>query len=535
MFKRSSINPRISSGIGHATIMHPKFNISLTRIVILTVVCVIASVVAFEYRRKQAVPAALPRWDGALRMGVRSGPESSVSLHGEEAVKHLQQQGTFTSLAAAITTATYSINRVNSVGRVTSAHNEAAYEAVNSKQALRAIFTGGGVRVHSSGEQKWQLGLRLKGYGYGKQLRRVVSGEMKTQGSRIEISKHTAERRQSSSLTEWYENKPDGLEQGFTLSAPPITDSRQQARAPQRLRLTLALTGNLHGVVTGDGRAMRLQDRHGRHAASYDQLKAWDATGRELTARMQVRGREVSLEVDDEGASYPITIDPTLTQEVKLQDDNGAAQDHLGWSVAISGNTAIVSADVRGRAYIFVRNGPTWSLQQKLPSVDAPSESFGQSVAISGNTAIVGAPAKDMGEGGVYVFVRSGTTWSQQQILTASFRVAGDHFGDSVAISGDTAVVGAPYNDNRRGAAYVFVRSGETWAAPEQAKLLAAGGEALDGFGWSVGISGETVIVGAFGDNVVGDTLAKRRLGLCFCAQRHDVAAASVFDRRRHI
>src|SRR5450432_689229 len=126
--------------------MHQQFTVTRTRIMIFTVVCVIASVVAFESRRRQAVPAAVPRWDGSLRMGVRSGAGNSVSLQGEDAVKHLKLQGEYESLSQAMTTASYSIDPVNRIGRVTSSHDEGVYEAVNTKQALRAIFTGGGVR-----------------------------------------------------------------------------------------------------------------------------------------------------------------------------------------------------------------------------------------------------------------------------------------------------------------------------------------------------------------------------------------------------
>ena len=72
---------------------------------------------------------------------------------------------------------------------------------------------------------------------------------------------------------------------------------------------------------------MQLKDRHGRQTASYDHLTAWDATGCELAARMRVRGREMVLEVDDTGASYPVTIDPTITQEVKLIASGGVAFD----------------------------------------------------------------------------------------------------------------------------------------------------------------------------------------------------------------
>ena len=81
-------------------------------------------------------------------------------------------------------------------------------------------------------------------------------------------------------------------------------------------------------------------------------------------------------------------------------------------------------------------------------------------VAISGDTVIVGDDPVDSGRGVAYVFVRSGTTWSQQQILVASDGVEGDRFGWSVGVSGDTAVVGAPYKDDRRGEVYIFARVG---------------------------------------------------------------------------
>jgi hypothetical protein len=394
----------------------------------------------------------------------------------------------------------YSVTRVD---HAESSDDTGAYEALNPAQALSAHFTGDEVRVRSSGEREWQLGLRLTGWGYGEHLPAVTSGRMTVRGNRVEIRKQALAGPQSSPLVEWYVNTPRGLEQGFTLSAPP--DTIPYAGAPGRLRIALELTGDLRGEATEDGQTVLLKDQHGRRLASYDHLKAWDATGRELESRMRVHGRGVSLEVNDTGATYPVTIDPMLTQEIILEDDTGLAFDKFGSSVAISGNTAIVAAINRGAAYIFVRNGATWELQQKLPPVDAPNEGFGQSVAISGNTAIVGATATDGGRGVAYVFVRVGTTWSQEKILTASDRAVGDHFGYSVGISGDIAVVGAPYRNGQRGAAYVFVRSGTTWA--EQQQLFAIAGEANDGFGWSVAVSVETLIVGAFGDNVVGDTL----------------------------
>jgi hypothetical protein len=135
-------------------------------------------------------------------------------------------------------------------------------------------------------------------------------------------------------------------------------------------------------------------------------------------------------------------------------------------------------------------------------------DQFGYSVAISGDTAVVGAVSDDVGgnayQGSAYVFVRSGTTWSQQAKLTAAGGAAWDQFGISVAISGDTAVAGVIFDqvgaNFHQGSACVFTRSGTTWG--QQAMLTAADGAPEDCFGYSVAIAGETAVAGAYFDDV---------------------------------
>lgn len=212
----------------------------------------------------------------------------------------------------------------------------------------------------------------------------------------------------------------------------------------------------------------------------------------------------------------PTTAD-AFVQSAKLFAADGAAFYDFGLSVSISGDTAIIGSyqaavggnGVQGTAYVFVNNGGTWTLQQKLTASDgAVSDQFGFSVSIDGDTAIVGAWQDNIGlnneQGSAYVFVRSGTVWTEQQKLTASDGDANDFFGDSVSIDGDTVVVGAyggiAVADLHPGSAYVFVRNGTTWI--QQQKLTASDGEIGDGFGFSVSISGETAIVGSWQDNV---------------------------------
>jgi hypothetical protein len=190
---------------------------------------------------------------------------------------------------------------------------------------------------------------------------------------------------------------------------------------------------------------------------------------------------------------------PTQT---RLTASDAAASDLLGYSVAISGDTMVAGAPGKssytGAAYVYTRSGSTWTQQRKLTASDAAtSDLFGISVAISGDTAVVGACGKSSSTGAAYVFTRSGSTWSEQQKLTASDGVASDYFGNSVAISGDTIVVGASDKSSYTGAAYVYTRSGSTWS-PQQT-LTASDAAQWHYFGRSVAISGETLVVGAEG------------------------------------
>ncbi|RKI51147.1 DUF11 domain-containing protein [Corallococcus sp. AB004] len=222
------------------------------------------------------------------------------------------------------------------------------------------------------------------------------------------------------------------------------------------------------------------------------------------TAVIGAPGQETATGVT--GAAYVfVRSGTTWSQQAKLVSSDVVLNDQLGWSVALSGDTAVVNAvsaaaenSSSGAAYVFVRSGTTWSQQARLNS-SAPeaSEQFAWSVALSGNTALIGALNADgaAGTGAAYVFVRSGTTWCEQAKLTISDPVAGRYFGESVALSDDTALVGARSNVSYAGSAYVFVRSGTTWS--EQAKLTASDSGAPDLFGFSVAISGDTAVVGA--------------------------------------
>lgn len=190
--------------------------------------------------------------------------------------------------------------------------------------------------------------------------------------------------------------------------------------------------------------------------------------------------------------------------------------DWFGESVAISGDTLVVGAHGEvgtGAAYAFTRLDDGWTQQAYLKASNADAgDRFGSSVAISNDTLVVGAPyessSADGGEsdnssnraGAAYVFIRKNGVWSQQAYLKASNASDSDYFGDHVAISGDTLVVATSREDNlMRGAVYVYVRSGENWS--QQAYLKASNGDRNDWFGASVAISGDTLVVGATGED----------------------------------
>ncbi len=188
----------------------------------------------------------------------------------------------------------------------------------------------------------------------------------------------------------------------------------------------------------------------------------------------------------------------SLQQELTAAD--GASGDLLGGSLAMNGNTALVGARGRaagrGAAYAFLHDGSSWSPQQTLTTVDGEeNDLFGTSVALNGDTAVVGAPSTGSDEGTAFGFVRSGSTWAPPRTLSANDGAARDQLGTSVAVNGDAALVGAPGKDSNQGAAYWFVRSGDLW--PPQQTLTADDGAAGDQFGFSVAVSGGTAFVGA--------------------------------------
>jgi len=350
------------------------------------------------------------------------------------------------------------------------------YRAFNRNQNMNAYFTDKGVHLLQNGKEApaWHLEMTLTGYGYDGAMAPVQSaqpGAIVASGHRIEYRRGV--------LTEWYVNDKQGLEQGVTFSEPPAN------KGPGPLLVEWIVSGSLKPCQEQEDTEVAFCKTGGQTVLRYSGLKAWDANGQSLPAKLAVQSAgpedlqsRISYVVDATGASYPILIDPVFTQTKKLLADDGAAYDYFGESVSISDDTLVAGSDASngdgaGAAYIFARNqggANNWGLVKKITASDGEAfDYFGISVSISGDTVVVGAfydDDKGTNSGSAYIFKRDqggANQWGQVKKITASDGAAGDYFGWSVSISDDTLVVGASDDDDNgidSGSAYVFKSQG---------------------------------------------------------------------------
>ncbi len=381
------------------------------------------------------------------------------------------------------------------------------FVAVSRPQDLHTSFASDGVRVaHGSA----RLGLRLAGVSYGRALVPVRAASPSARSNRVAYSR--------GSLSEWYANGPLGLEQGFDIARAPAG-----SRGP--VTLSIALEGNLRPSLA---RKEILFSRQGKAVLSYRDLVASDARGHLLPSSLALSGGRLEIEVNTAGAAYPVRIDP-IVQQAKLIASDGAASDNLGYAVDVSadGTTIVAGAPDasvsgnphQGAAYLFSEPTGGWSSSTEMAKLTASDgavdDNLGFSVAISsdGSNVVVGAPNATAGgntsQGAAYVFTKPSGGWSsttETAKLTASDGGAGDALGISVAMSSDGSTVAAgAYHaavgaNQYVGAAYVFTKPSGGWSSEsEAAKLSASDGAGGDGLGFSVALSsdGSTVVAGA--------------------------------------
>ncbi len=404
------------------------------------------------------------------------------------------------------------------------AGHSGGYMAPNREQDYRTFFTPEGItlRQRIRKEHDWHCGIHLIGYGYEGSMQPVKEVKPITHGNRVEYPRDAV-------LTEWYINRPTGLEQGFTLLSPP----ERSADESGKLVFEFAVSGELNPECLNDGKSISFVKNDGQSVLSYSKLYAFDANDDEIPATMILRDGKLLLEIEDERAVYPITIDPVVQSETKLvagvNDDyntminNTSYSEDYGNSVSISGDTVVVGnpqdddgGDDNGSAYVYIKVGMGWVQQAKLlASQPYDGGMFGVDVAISGDTIVIGAKYSyghtdpetgRWNDGLVYVFERSGTEWSEQAILMEEEY----SFGTSVSISGDTIAVGvnpSSYTEEENwpddslppGSAYVYVRNGNNWN--KQATFTTTASPIRDLYAMDVSIAGNTLVVGAPSDD----------------------------------
>ena len=349
----------------------------------------------------------------------------------------------------------------------------AGLQAPNRRHNFRTYFEPKGIRVveREEGEHKDLLRLRLDEIGRGDVLRPVRAGVVKSQGNRVEITRP--------GLVEWYENHPEGLEQGFTLARRP--------RGSGELILRLAVEG---ATVQRAGEEVEFLTSSGRRLR-YGKLVTWDAKGREVKGRIAVKTNGIHLVIADAGARYPLTIDPLLTGTADAQLESDQASALLGASVAGAGDVngdgfddVIVGAPFfdsgqSNEGAAFVYHGRTIGINTnadvRLESNQADAQ-LGSSVAGAGDVnddgdsdVIVGAPFFDndeKDEGAAFVYHGSAGGVSANADVRLESNQADAQLGASVAGAGDVnddgfsdVIVGAPFFDSgqsNEGAAFVY-------------------------------------------------------------------------------
>jgi len=410
-----------------------------------------------------------------------------------------------------------------------------AWHAPNRAHNLRTYFTDTGIRVvpREVGNASWEWGLTLLRYGRPTRVNSVTAASPIPSRNRINFDRGP--------IVEWYVNDVRGLEQGFTLlSPPPLVDTENTEDGSHSVHLDLSLSGTLDPSFSADGQAIDFKGLGGAAVLRYSHLRVEDARGRELAARMEafaeagVRG--VRLVFDDDGAVYPVTVDPLTTYAAWTAEGNQAGA-QLGISVATAGDVngdgysdVVVGAyrydnghDDEGRAFVYLGSAsglgtsPVWSTES-----DQASAFFGWPVAAAGDVngdgysdVIVGAYLYDnveTDEGRAYVFLGSDTGLATSPAWTAESNQEGARFGFPVATAGDVngdgyadVIVGAYLFENGEtdeGRAYVYLGSASGLATTPA--WTAEGNQIGADFGSAIATAGDVngdgysdVIVGA--------------------------------------
>ena len=390
-------------------------------------------------------------------------------------------------------------------------------QATNEAHKTHIALSESGPRLRSTtgpiGQPASELTLSVAAIGCPRDLRPLDKGAPEILGA------HAQYIGRGGNVAEWYQNGPLGLEQGINVTRRPACAHADSGALEVDVAVSGATLGHLHGDGTDEASYLDLLDKQGQPWLRYSDLYAVDAKNRRLPTELAAVDGHIRLRVVDRDATYPIVIDPLVWSVQQVVQGKDTDTSHFfGHAVAVSGETALVGAfqapaagkATAGAAYVFLRSGTTWTEQAKLEAMDAAVDAaFGFAVALDGNTAVIGSPgatsAMKAEAGAVYVYQRTGTTWALEQRLSPGDAAAGDQLGTSVAIEGNTLVAGADFANvggrSDAGAAYVFVRAAGMWS--QQGKLVASDRRDGDHLGQAVALRGDVAAVGApFADNI---------------------------------
>jgi hypothetical protein len=325
---------------------------------------------------------------------------------------------------------------------------------------------------------------------------------------------------------QWYAPTSAGLLHGITVRELLAVEG---ADAGSPLEILFEISGTPSKLRDASHDAIRFDLT--ASTVCYSGLTAWDATGRVLECSWVAGESVLSVRVNDVGARYPIVIDPVVyvqesEVEATVQGPFGPQQDgqqsaEFGFSVALSGTSLAVGA-LKNAAYMFERQvTSTWAWTQKL---DAPNyaSSFGWSIAMDGTHLVVGAPGSTSGPGTsntgrAFFYDYAGGSWGIDNNSTATGTNGNDQFGRSCALDGTTAIVGAEGANagaSDAGEAQIFVYNGSAWVHQQ---TLTSPNFQLNGlFGHAVDVQGNTAVVSAVSENLVGQSLQ----GIVYVYQR---------------
>jgi len=321
--------------------------------------------------------------------------------------------------------------------------------------------------------------VRLESYGYGAAKTLATAPTLRASNTQELVLSRPG-------MEEWLQNTGQGLEQFFRIASRPATAKEG------KLWVTLLVSGDLTPKLIEEGR-VELESEKGSEIC-YTGLKVWDAKNRLLDAQMDVDGSTIRISVEDKNAQYPITIDPIWGQQDRLAFGSPTpGRPPIGFGVAISGNTAVLTGG--GRIRIFVRNGGIWQQQASLSMPPSSAGySFAESVTISGDTIFTTAgkaTSQSSYAGRILAFTRTDNRWKLSQTITPLDSSDEEKFSGTIDVDGNTMVIGTPSLDvngvKGAGAVFVFSLDGDTW---KQTRKISPPSVLTDGaFGSFVSVS----------------------------------------------